>query len=71
MKSVSVDRIVARVIEAAGSKAALAKHLGLHRQALGYWRRIPAHHVIHVEQFLNKKVTRHQMRPDIYPDESS
>ncbi len=70
MSSLSVDRVVARVIEAAGGKSALAKHLGLHRQALDYWRRVPAHHVIQVEQFIQKKITRHEIRPDIYPDKS-
>lgn len=69
MSTLPVDRIIERVFKAAGSKSALASHLGLNRQALDYWRRIPAHHVIPIERFINKKVTRYQMRPDLYPDD--
>ena len=64
----NVDRIIPRVFKLAGSKADLARHLGLHRQALDNWERIPSKHVIGVEEFLQKKITRHEMRPDIYPD---
>ena len=65
------DPIVSRVFRMAGNKAALARHLGIkHRSALDLWRRIPPKYVIGVEQFLNKKITRQQMRPDIYPEEA-
>lgn len=66
------DPIVARVFEAAGNRAALARHLGIrHRSALDLWRRIPPKYVIGVERYLDKKITRHEMRPDIYPLENS
>lgn len=69
MKSKKVDRVVLRVLGLVRVKADLARHLGLHRQALASWDRIPAKHVIGVEEFLDKKITRHEMRPDIYPDD--
>jgi DNA-binding transcriptional regulator YdaS (Cro superfamily) len=65
------ETIVEEVIELAGGGAALARHLGITRPALAYWRRIPAKHVLNVERAINKKRTRHQMRPDIYPLEQN
>ena len=69
MVSKTVDPIVAKVLTMAGNQAALARHLGIHRQAFDGWRRVPATHVIGVEEFLKKKITRSHMRPDIYPVE--
>lgn len=59
--------IVAEVIKAAGGPSALAKSLGVKRQAIYQWGRIPADRVITIERLLGGRITRHQMRPDLYP----
>ena len=57
------------VIDAAGSAAKIAEHLGIKPQAISQWSQVPALRVIAIERFLNGAVTRHEMRPDIYPEE--
>lgn len=57
------------VIDAAGSAAKIAEHLGIRRQAIYQWNEVPALRVIAIERFINGAVTRHEMRPDLYPEE--
>lgn len=58
-----------KAIKDAGGGAALARKLGLKsRQAVYQWREVPSHHVLKVEEISG--VSRHQLRPDLYPDES-
>lgn len=52
---------------AAGSGAKLARALGLKRQAIYQWDRIPSGHVLKVEELTG--VPRHRLRPDLYPEE--
>jgi DNA-binding transcriptional regulator YdaS (Cro superfamily) len=59
-------KIVKQAIRAAGSGAALGKALGLTRQAIYQWERIPVEHVLLIERLTG--LPRHQQRPDIYPD---
>lgn len=47
------------------SKSDLADALGITRQALSQWRRVPHERVLEIEKLLG--VPRHVMRPDIYP----
>lgn len=71
MVSKVVDPIVEKIFASVENRAALARHLGAHPQALYLWRRVPPKFVIGVEKYLKKSITRHEMRPDIYPlDES-
>lgn len=63
--------IVAEVVKAAGGAAALARYFGIKTQAICQWSRIPAERVIPIERLLDGKITRHQMRPDLYPPEDS
>lgn len=57
----------------AGGQSALARHLGITHQAVQSWcsrNKIPAERVIQVEQIINGKITRHELRPDLYPIEA-
>ena len=63
-----------RAIAAVGSKARLAKELGITRQSVGAWTVCPKGAAIAVEAAVrqaikrrSKPVTRHDLRPDVYP----
>jgi len=47
------------------SKSDLADALGITRQALSQWRRVPHERVLEIEKLLG--IPRTVMRPDIYP----
>lgn len=56
----------------AGGQSALARELGITPQAVQGWclrNRTPAEWVIRVEQIVKGKITRHELRPDLYPIE--
>jgi DNA-binding transcriptional regulator YdaS (Cro superfamily) len=55
-----------------GSQAELARQLGIGVAAVTHWKRrgrIPADRVLSIERLTNGQVTRHEMRPDLYPVE--
>ncbi|WP_419952513.1 Cro/CI family transcriptional regulator [Methylobacterium sp.] len=52
--------------EKAGGRKALAAAIGVTRQAIEQWRRVPAERVLDVERI--SKVSRHALRPDIFGD---
>ena len=54
-----------QAIEATGNGKALA----VSPQALSQWHRVPAHRVLDVERISG--VPRHELRPDLYPQEGS
>lgn len=55
-----------RAKEAVGGNTALARLLGgITPQAISQWRRVPVNRVLDVERVT--KVSRHLLRPDIYP----
>jgi len=56
----AVDEAVRRV----GSKGRLAKRLGISRQAVDQWEKVPAERVLALESISG--VSRYQLRPDIY-----
>lgn len=58
---------LAKAIQAAGGPAKLARALGVKSQAISQWKRVPAERVIAVETATDGKVSRHELRPDIYP----
>lgn len=64
-----MNTIVTQVVEAAGGAAALARHLGITSQAISQWSRIPSDRVIPIERLLGGRLTRHDMRPDLYPQD--
>jgi DNA-binding transcriptional regulator YdaS (Cro superfamily) len=50
-----------------GSKRKLALELGVTRQAISQWRKVPAARCIKIEQLTG--VSRHELRPDIYGEQ--
>ena len=52
-----------------GGVTRLSTALGLSRAAVSGWRRVPAERVLEVERLTG--VSRHLLRPDIYPDRRS
>jgi DNA-binding transcriptional regulator YdaS (Cro superfamily) len=49
----------------------LCKNYGrITRQAVSLWVRCPAERVLQVERATNGVVSRHRLRPDIYPEQS-
>ena len=61
---------IEKAIEAAGGAYALAKRIGVSRQAVEQWAmsRVPAERVLELERATQGQVTRHEIRPDIYPE---
>lgn len=56
-------------IKASGTQQALAEALGLKQPAIANWinrGRVPANRCIDVEKAVQGKVTRYQLRPDIF-----
>lgn len=51
-----------------GSLAAMAKELGITHSAILQWGRIPAERVLEVERITG--ISRHDLRPDLYPREA-
>ena len=60
-------------MELIGSQSALARLIGVSQQAVFKWlakaRPLPAEHVLAVEAATG--VSKHELRPDIYPDETT
>lgn len=67
MNQSPIDRAISKV----GSGVQLAKILGVTPMAVSYWkiRGIPARHVLAIEAAT--EVSRHELRPDLYPDHLS
>lgn len=61
---------LADAIRAVGTAADLARKIGLTPQAVAQWTKVPAKRVIAVEEATGGKVSRYQLRPDLYPAES-
>ena len=59
-------RTLKDVIEAAGGKAALARHLGLDRTTLYSWSAVPAHHLPRVAALAG--IPMEDIRPDLFPE---
>lgn len=54
-------------IEIVGGPAALARAIGVSPQAISQWKRAPIRRVLDIEKATGAKVTRSELRPDIYP----
>ncbi len=61
------DSALERAITEAGGTVALARSINVTPQAISQWERVPAERALAVEQATGGKVTRHELRPDIYP----
>jgi DNA-binding transcriptional regulator YdaS (Cro superfamily) len=64
-----MDNIIKRAIKEAGGITALAKGLGITHNAIYSWHRVPAERVLDVECVTG--ISRHDIRPDIYPRDAA
>ena len=67
-----MEEALERAKSKVGGSAALARLLSdadrqITSQAISQWRRVPVERVLEVERATG--VSRHELRPDIYPDE--
>jgi len=63
-----------KAIEIVGTQSELARRCGIKQQNVYNWlhrnKRVSVQHVLKVEAATNGLVTRHELRPDIYPNET-
>lgn len=58
-----------RITKMLGSQSELARLLGLSQQTVNFWfvsRRVPAEHCRRIEALTDGRVTRYQLRPDVF-----
>ena len=67
VKPKKAEAALERAIEIAGSGAALARLLGVTRQAIAQWDRVPPVHAMAIEKATKGAVRCHELRPDIFP----
>lgn len=70
------DAALLRAIEEAGGPSALARFISenyepITAQAICDWRRCPPLRVLQVERACEARVSRHELRPDLYPAEAA
>ena len=58
-------RALNRAKKAVGSQSKLARLLGITRQAVDQWKKVPPLKVLAVERVSG--VSRYELRPDLYP----
>lgn len=62
---------IQRAIAIVGSQHRLAVAIGVKQQHISNWllrdKRLPAEHVLPIEHATGGQVSRHELRPDIYP----
>jgi DNA-binding transcriptional regulator YdaS (Cro superfamily) len=63
------DTALERAIEAAGGLTKLATSLQITKQAVAQWDEVPPLRVLEVERVSG--VSRHELRPDLYPVEEA
>ncbi len=60
-----------KAIEIAGGQSALGRLIDRDQKAIWAWinttQKVPAEDVLKIEEAVDKQVTRHELRPDIYP----
>lgn len=65
---------IQRAVDIAGSQSALARAIGVTPQAVQKMvatGAVPAKQAIPIEQAVDGRVTRHELRPDLYPLEQA
>jgi DNA-binding transcriptional regulator YdaS (Cro superfamily) len=64
-----------RAVAIVGSQSALARKLGLKQAHIWNWlnktKRVPGEAVLGIEAATDGKVTRTELRPDLYPPEAA
>ena len=61
------DDALERAITQVGGVAALARAINVTPQAVSQWDRVPAGRALAVEKATDGKISRHDLRPDLYP----
>ncbi|HKJ89242.1 MAG TPA: YdaS family helix-turn-helix protein [Gammaproteobacteria bacterium] len=70
----ATENIIDLACKCVGGQAELARRIGVRPQSIHKWRKkgvVPAERVLGIEQATGRRVTRHQLRPDLYPVEDS
>jgi DNA-binding transcriptional regulator YdaS (Cro superfamily) len=65
----SENEALARAKAAAGGASGLGRALGITKNAVLQWERVPSERVLSVERATG--VSRHDLRPDLYPRETA
>lgn len=58
-------KIIERAAKEAGGLGELAKGLGITHNSFYSWQRVPAARVLEIERLTG--ISRHELRPDLYP----
>lgn len=58
-------------VDAAGGPAKVAAAFGITSQAVSQWVQCPDRRAIALERLCESKVTRHDLRPDLYPQDEA
>ncbi len=56
-----------KAIKAAGGESALARAIGVTRQAVHGWAKVPADRALAVERATDGRVRCYELRPDVFP----
>ena len=59
-----MDKALLKVLKVVGGRRALAKRLGISRQAVQQWRRVPLEHMAEIERLT--AIPARELRPDLY-----
>ncbi|MGE0716898.1 MAG: transcriptional regulator [Alphaproteobacteria bacterium] len=66
-----MNLLVERAVRCVGGQASLARKCGVSQAHVWHWlhktRRVPAERVLAIESATGGHVSRHELRPDIYP----
>ena len=62
----SMDKALREAVRRLGGLRAASRALGIAYQAIQHWERVPPVRVLEIERLSG--VSRHELRPDIYPD---
>lgn len=70
-----MENALEKAVELLGSQAELARKIGKKQAHVWNWlhrdRRVPADMAMKIETATDGRVTRHDLRPDLYPDPHS
>ena len=65
------SEIVKKIISLAGNQQKLANLINVKRCTISAWvnrnKKVPSQHVLAIETALKNKISRHEIRPDLYP----
>lgn len=68
-----MNNLIDKAVKICGSQTALANIVGVKQQYVWNWlnknKSVPAEYVIPIEKATKGEITRHELRPDIYPSE--